>query len=389
MFDTAPIADSRRQVWAGLLSQQPIIPLSERQRHATFTSCFAATPSPMTSLPVRLALWFCLLGAFASMQLRAAVIEPPSEFLFKAENAMVAGEVTGVSADGTLTVRVAETLHGAAAPVELSVRTSPQWLAQFKPKQRVLVGYTLYGRSATRPKTLELRPEGAVILVSAGLEPALYHDTPDARAMLVRAPDEAVAGTRPWLDRILEKLQSDDLRQQDFFAAELVLREPLHALLGPRDWERIARFVNDGAAHPSARASLLAAAAAHPEQFGTQWPAEAALRIVSSTHVDQVDAEMSMLPNLVQIAFRVLEKRNRKVPFASAQRWLASGQVGLAESALLAIRRSAPEREREAAEQALARAELAEASREFLRDHLRRLAIMQDALEAAAAADKG
>lgn len=366
-----------------------INPLAGKPASRYLHGLLCRVSSLMMSLPLRLALWFCLFGAFASMQLRAAAIEPPSEFLFKAENAMVAGEVTAVSADGTLTVRVAQTLHGAAAPVELSVRSSPQWLAQFKPKQRVLVGYTLYGRSPTRPKTLELRPEGAVILVSAGLEPALYHDTPDARAMLARAPNEAFAGTRPWLDRILEGLQSKGLPQQNFFAAELVLRKPLHALLGPRDRERIAHVVNDRAAHPSARSLLLSAAAAHPEQFGMQWPAEAALGIVAGTPLDQVDAELSLLPNLVHIAFHVLEKGDRKVPFASARRWLVSEQMGLVEAALLAIRRSAPERERKAAEQALARAGLAPASREFLRDHLRRLAIMQDALEAAGAADEG
>lgn len=335
----------------------------------------------------RLSLLAGLLAFFASGLARGATIDPPSRFLFKSEHAIVAAQVTEVGADGKLSLRVHETLSGAPATAQLQVRTSPQWLDGFEPEQRVLVAYTLYRRSPTRQKSLELRPGGALILVSEGLEPALFHDTPQSRALLVK-PDDARAASRPWLDRILAGLRSEDPKQQNFFAAELVLRKPLHALLRSGDQKAIARFVNEGAAHPSARSSLLNVAAANPDGFGAQWPSDAALAIVAHTKVGDVEAPLSPLPNLVRSSFDVLERGNAKVPLASARRWLASGQVGLVEAALLAIRRSAPERERESAEHALARADLAPATGEFLRDHLRRLAIMQDALEAERAADR-
>ncbi len=318
----------------------------------------------------------------------AAIIDPPSKFLFKAEHSIVAAEVAKIDADGTLSLRVRETLSGTPPPADLQVRTARQWLDGFETDQRVLVAYTLYRRSPTRPRTLELRPEGALILVGEGLEPALFHDTQQARALLVK-PDESLAASRPWVDRIVEGLRSEDLMQQNFFAAELALRKPLHALLKSGDRKEIARFVNDGAAHPSARSSILNVAAAHPAQFGARWPIDAALGIIANANVGEVDAPLSLLPNLVRTSFNVLERGDRKVPLGSARRWLASAQVGLVEPALLAIRRSAPERERGAAEEALVRAGLTPATREFLRDHLRRLTIMQDALQAASAAEKG
>lgn len=329
------------------------------------------------------------VGVLAPSLACAAAIEPPSAFLFNSSHSIVAAEVVRVTGDGGLELRVDKTLHGAPpqAP-ELRLRTPVQWLAGFEPGQRVLAAYTLYRRSSTRPRALEPRPEGAVLLVSAGLEPALFHDTPPMRALMTVRPSPASAPTRATLDVVMTGLRSRDPQLQNFHAAELELREPLHKLLSDRDRTTIARIAGDGKAHPSARAALLVVAIAYPERFGAQWPGDAALAIVSTSSVTEADATLSLLPNLIRTAFAVLERSHRRIPLASVKRWLPSAQVGLAEAALLAIRRAAPEHERPLIEATLARRDLTPASREFLRDHLRRLAIMHDALEASHRSDK-
>ncbi len=340
----------------------------------------------MTSHLLRLTLSFALFGAFASLQVRAAVIEPPSEFLFKSHHVIVAAEVVGISEQGVLTLRVRETLHGRVPGVEVAARTSPAWLGDFKPGQRVLAAYTEYRRSATRPKTLEPRRDGAALLVSAGLEPALFHDSPGARALL-RKPDETALSNDARLRAALAALESGDRQQQNFQASELALREGLHGLIRARERQAIAAAVDSKNVHPSARATLLAAAAANPEAFGDEWPEDAARRVIAGTPVAEADEALSPLPNLVRVAFDVLDRQQARIGLAHAQQWIVSTHSGLAESALLAIRRSAPEREREATVQALANSSLAAANREFLRDHLRRLDIMRDTLDAARVID--
>lgn len=326
--------------------------------------------------------WIVITCALVSLQALGAAIDPPSVFLFKASHTLVAGEVVRTTAAGTLELRVRESLHGTVPSAQpLTVQTSPAWLAGFESGQSVLVGYTRYRRSATRPRTLELRPDGPVVLVGAGLEPALFRDAPTLRALLARGRDVPHAGSRAYLDEVMAGLRSKDGQLQNYCAAELALREPLQVLLTAADHVLLARFVGNAAAHPSARAMLLGTAAAHPKRFGTRWPQQAALGVVARTDIGPGDARLSTLPNLVRVAFDVLERADRKIDLADAERWLASSHTGLVEAALLAIRRSAPGREREAAMRALANDQVQPAAREFVRDHVRRLDIMQDSMK--------
>jgi len=326
--------------------------------------------------------WIVITCVLVSLQALGGEIDPPSEFLFKASHTLVAGEIVGSTAEGTIELRVRETLHGPDPSARiLKVRTSPAWLAGIDRGDSAVVGYTRYRRSATRPGSLELRPDGPVVLVSAGLEPALFRDTPALRALLMRARDVANLRSRGYLEEVTKGLESTDPQLQNYFAAELALRESLQVALNAGDRALLARFVGDKAAHPSARAMLLAAAAAHPEHFGARWPQDAAAAVVAETGVVASDAPLSPLPNLVRVAFDVLDRADRKIALAPAERWLASSHTGLAEAALLAIRRSAPEREREVAMSALANDQTKPAVRKLVRDHLRRLRIMQNAIE--------
>ncbi|MEO6066292.1 MAG: hypothetical protein ABIP49_10995, partial [Lysobacterales bacterium] len=327
--------------------------------------------------------WFvAVFCACASTLALAAAIDPPSVFLFKASHSLVAGEVVLTTAEGTLELRVRETLHGTAPNSRfLRVRTSPAWLADFDRGHSVVVGYTRYRRSATRPRTLELRPGGPVVLVSVGLEPALFRDTPALRARLARARDGAHLRSRKYFEEVTGGLESADPQLQNYYAAELVLRETLQVAMNAGDRAWLARFVGDDLSHPSARAMLLAMSAAHPERFGARWPQGAAAAMLAQIDVAASDAPLSLLPNLVRVAFDVLDRADQKIALGSAERWLVSSHTGLVEAALLAIRRTAPEREREIATRALANDRVQPAVRDFVRDHLRRLDIMQSAIE--------
>ncbi len=331
-------------------------------------------------LPVRLLSATLAFGVLLPAIANARAIPPPGMFLFRPEHVVVAAVVEARPGAGTLELRITETLSGHAESQRIVVNSSPAWLVDVRKGAHVLVGFTPYQRSQFQPKAVELRPEGPVIVSSTGLEPALFSDTPQARALIAAAHETSRNRSSAPLAQIIRGLGSDDRQIQNFCAAELSLRVELQQNLGNAERKQIADFLVDSSTHPAARALLLRAAAAAPDQFGADWPLVSALAILDSTPVDSVEAPPGFMPNLVYTAFEVLERAHRDVPLATAQRWVYSGHAALMEAALLSIRRSEPDAERRIAEQALESSTLSAPGREFLRDHLRRLGLMRDAL---------
>jgi hypothetical protein len=285
-------------------------------------------------------------------------------------------------ADVLVLAKLADVAGPAPAPPEVAVRV-PEWLpARLAIGDHYVVAYSAVATDPTQARALMVDPQGPRILTSSGLEPALFADTPQAREWLGDYPRAAVATSAAYRRRVLDGLEATDAQWRRYFAAELALRPQLAETLRGRDRDRVRAFVASADAPPSARALLLGAALEQPEAYDAPRLDAVVREILATLPVEGIGAPDDGRAVLAHTAFTWCTER--KLAFAPERlaRWLVSDQAPLVEAALLAIRRSAPHRERALAEAALEQSLLPVTTRTFLREHLRRLAIMQRAIEA-------
>lgn len=333
-----------------------------------------AVPAFLRRLAYVLALSACALAPT-----RATDIEPPSVYLRGEHYALVSARFLVQEAGARATFAVSEQFHGPdeEVPAHITLRV-PDWVvAQLSRDEPYLVGYTAYTIDPRSAKVVVVNPAGPLLLTGPGVEPALFRDTPQARARLT-AKDTESFGDASHRTAALAGLGSDDGQWQNYFAAELALRREWHAQLDADARARIARFVRNRDAHPVARELLLRAAAGNSAQLGDWWR-KAALDVIAHEPVlGHLRAE-DRSATLVRTAFDALADASVAVPRDAAARWTVSDSAALAESALLAVRRSEPGLEEVLIRHALDMSLLPAATREFLREHLRRLEIMHAA----------
>ena len=167
-------------------------------------------------------------------------------------------------------------------------------------------------------------------------------------------------------------MRSRDKQLQDFAAAEIAFRPALQRTLDASVQRRLRSFVEDTHAAPSARARLLLAALEMPSHGRSQRAWERAAEHVLRTEPVLIRA-LRGHSELVLDAFRHLETRRAATRPALLQRWLASDELALAETALLALRRQSALAERSALAKTMERGDLPAETRQFLRDHDQRL----------------
>lgn len=301
-------------------------------------------------------------------------IEPPLEFLYRPENVLAAARVLD-SGPQVLRVHLDRVLHGNPGPGEVVALRAPPWLLERVARDgRYLIGYTALRPDPRRPGELMADPDGPQLLGSLGLEPALIADTPAVRALLEGADSEQGRESRATLARLLDALQSADPPLQHLAAAQLVLEREHAQRLDDAARTRIATVVADGDAHPGARRLLLEAQARDPQHYGAG-AETSAQRLVAELPVTGCNDPADGRAALAQAALRLLERAN--VPAPALARWTRGDCPALAELALLQLRRQDAASERAALDAALAASLLPATMREFLRDHRRRLDLMQ------------
>lgn len=316
-------------------------------------------------------LLLCLPGAASG----AKPLKSPAAELRSRHTVIASGVIAAV--DGVLRLESVAAIDGAPAPgSDLELRI-PEWLGPRLPAgERVVVAYAPFRRDPTLVDRRIIDPQGPRLLLVAGLEPALFRDTPQTRARLLGAdgaarhprPAEAVAG-----------LADPDPQWQNYYAHELALAPAVRAAIDGEARRAIGRLLADADAHPAARALWLRIADSLPAPDRTWWHA-AALSVLAAMPVDGLGSPADGRAALVRAAFDALERAQVAVPPAVLARWVAGDQAALAESALLAARRCAPESEDDLLDAALDRALLPAANRRFLLDHRRRLALMRESL---------
>ena len=312
-------------------------------------------------------------------------VEPPLELLYAPGNMLVAGPLVEINPAGRLVFKRASVLAGKPRPPELiEIRVPVSILKDVRIGDRYVFGYTMLRPDPRQPTRLSLNSDGAVILSSIGLEPALFRDTADARAILDAGRSEHGRESRRLFDRLLRALKGSDRALQTLAAGEFAQEPEFGERLREDGGQAvIEKVVRDATIPASVRTTLLVAAATRPADFGAWWP-DAALGIVANTPLDGYASEAEGLDALVLSALELLDKLEAKTSPDALTRWVWSSNPALAERASLMLRRQSPALERSTIQQALADPKLPEKTRKFLNDHLRRL----DRLDARSAARK-
>lgn len=302
--------------------------------------------------------------------LHAGPVDPPFELLYGAGNLLVVGSVSEINPAGRVVFARKKVLSGKPKPPELiDVGVPPAVLAGVKPGENYVVGYSAYRRNR-KINALVANAEGPILLVSIGLDPALFRDTPAVRRLLAAGRSESGRESRRFREQLLQALAGDDASLQVLAAGEIALNADVRARIGDR--AALARFARDGRASPAARALLLEAASSHPEQLGDWWQA-VATEIVTSTPVDGYADGTSDPSNLVLDALDTLDRQGSVLDAGVLKRWLRGANPSLAERAALMLRKASPEAERTAVKEAFADPATPERTRRFLEAHLRRI----------------
>jgi hypothetical protein len=327
------------------------------------------------SAPMRRCLLAAALGFLAwTAPGRAERVEPPLELLYAPGSMLVAGPVVEINPTGRIVFQRKDVLGGKERPPEqIDVRVPKATLPTVKVGERYIFGYTNLRTDPRNPTRASLDPNGAVLLTSIGLDPALFRDTPEARAILKAGRSEHGRESRSLFEQLLKALHGSDLALQTLAAGEFAQEPEFGERLREDGGQAsIEKAVRNPAISPSVRTTLLVAAANRPHDFGDWW-APAATDIVTNTPVGGYSDGAPDPYDLVLTALALLDKQGTKLSADALKRWIWSPSPPLAESASLMLRRQSPALERSTIQQALADPKLPENTRKFLNDHLRRL----------------
>ncbi len=312
-------------------------------------------------------LFACLFACGAA---HAGAVDPPIQLLYAKGNALVAGRVHEINPTGRVVFTRGKVLSGTPQPPELiDVAVSPDVLAQLKVGQRRIVGYTAFRRSR-QLGAMVANLEGPTLLVSIGLEPALFTDTRATRELLRLGSTKAGRESRRFTDRLLRALDGRETALRILAAGEIALDPDARERLGGSD--RVIRIARDARTPVAARLPLLRMASTWPEQTGNWWQS-AAMEVVETTPVDGYSRGASDLSALVLDAFDALDQHGTDVAVDALARWLRSPSPALAERAALLLRKKSASVEQDAIHQALATPDLPVQTRRLLEDRQRHL----------------
>ena len=339
-------------------------------------------PSLSLHPPRALALLFAFMASFAPPA-SAGRVEPPVELLYAPGNFLVAGKVLEVDEQaGRIVFERKDVLGKGRPPEQIDVRASASAIARVKPGGRYIFGYSLARADARDPLRTVADPRGAILLTSIGLDPALFDDTPLARSILKAGRSEHGRESRRFFDLLMQGLAGGDASLQNLAAGEIALeREIGERLKDSSARALVEKVARDEHTPPNVRASLLKSAAERPGDLGDWWRA-AALDVVTTTPPGGYSGHSSALAELILLALEELDQHAVAVPSDALSHWVRSPSPPVAERACLILRKHSASDERDAIRAALAEPELADRTRTFLNDHLRRLDIMDSKLKA-------
>ncbi|HEY6895190.1 MAG TPA: hypothetical protein VI258_13530 [Rhodanobacteraceae bacterium] len=300
-------------------------------------------------------------------------IEAPLELMYAPDASIVAGKLVEINPVGRIVLEPKDMLFGKTKPPEkLDIRVPKESLDDVKTGERYVVAYSQFRRDPRKAVGMVPNKEGVVAIVSPGIEPAVFRDTPAIRAILKAGRSEHGRESRKLADLLLTALSGDDAALRYLAAGELAYEPELGERLTDADRARIEATVRDVKTPIRVRMVLLEAASRMPKTLGDWWK-KAALDIVTTTPTDGYSDKASDPVLLILTAFDVLDRYSVKVPPETLKRWVWNPNPALVERVCVLLRREGPDLERPAIHDALADPKLSEATRKFLNDHLRQL----------------
>ncbi|MGH8173873.1 MAG: hypothetical protein ACREPX_12075 [Rhodanobacteraceae bacterium] len=318
---------------------------------------------------------FCLVAVHPASAER---LESPLELMYAPGNTIVAGPLVEINPAGRIVLERKDVLGGKDRPPDkIDVRVPKEILGTLKIGDPYIAAYSLYRRDPRKAVGMALNPDGAVILASTGIEPALFRDTPAARAIVKAGRSEHSRESRRLVDLLLDALEGSDAQLQNLAAGEFAFEPETAERLRDADRARLEKVALDSKTPVLPRMSLLDASSRNPKEIGDWWKA-AALQIVTTTPIDGYSDRATDPTSLVLMSFEVLDRYSVKVPVEALKRWVWSPTPPLVERVCVMLRREAPGEERSTIQLALADPKLPEATRKFLSDHLRRLDVIDE-----------
>lgn len=300
-------------------------------------------------------------------------VESPLELMYAEDAMIVAGKAIEINPAGRFVIAPKEILAGKIKPPEkLDIRIPKEFLNDVKVGERYIVAYSQFRRDPRKAVGLVPNKEGAIAIVSPGIEPAVFRDTPAVRTILKAGKSEHGRESRKLADLVLAALKGEDPQLQNLAAGELAYEPELGERLTDADRAEIEKTVRNVKTPIRVRMVLLEAASRMPEKLGDWWK-KAALDIVTTTPTDGYSSAASDPVILIMTALDVLDRYSVKVPPETLKRWVWNPNPALVERVCVLLRREGPDLERSAIAQALADPKLPEATRKFLNDHLRQL----------------
>jgi hypothetical protein len=306
--------------------------------------------------------------------LHAERVEPPLELLYAPGSMLVAGPLLDINPAGRLVFARKDVLGGKGRPPDaIDIRVPMSALQGMTIGARYIFGYSMLRTDPRNPTRLAINPDGAVMLSSIGLEPALFRDTPQTREILKAGRSEHGRESRRLFELLLKALAGSDPALQNLAAGEIA-QEPEFGERLREDGGQgtVEKVVRDAQTPATVRVTLLVAAATRPRDLGPWWQS-VATDVVTTTPIDGYSTASSDPTDLVLTSLELLDKHAVKLPPDALERWIRSARPPLIEKASLMLRRESPARERSVVQQALADPKLPETTRQFLNDHLRRL----------------
>ena len=318
-----------------------------------------------------IALAISLSGTIAPAH--AERLESPLELIYAPDATLVTGKLIEINPVGRIVIERKDVLHGEGKPPEkIDVRVPAEVLNNVKVGERYVVAYSMFRRDPRKAVGLVPNPDGALILASPGIEPALFRDTPATRAILKAGRSEHGRESKSLRDLLISALSGDDPALQYLAAGEFSYEPELGEELRDADRAVLKKTARDPKTPIRVRTVLLEGASRQPKTLGEWWKS-AALDIVTTTPVDGYPDKASDPVNLILTTFEVLDRYSVNVPPGTLKRWVWNPNPPLVERVCVMLRREGPEQERSAIQLALADPKLPGTTRKFLDDHLRRL----------------
>jgi len=307
----------------------------------------------------------------------ARVIESPAHELKSKWTTLVSGVVAEPATEDRLTLTDVESLSVRQATTTELVIRAPAWMvASLIKGDRVIAAYLTVRRDPTLTDRRIVDPKGPRLLVTSGLEPALFRDNAITRQRLLDGDGKV---RLPELTEVVSGLQDADPQWQNYYANELAIRADLRDAVDAQALQSIEAVLRNRDLHASARAALFRAVPQFPAADANWW------QVAANEALQQLPTSLTPSPtdtsaDLVRAVFELFAAQAVPPDPVGVERWVTCAVPALVESSLLVTRQFHPAREDALIAQALVQTFLPPATRSFLLDHDRRLKIMREAL---------